>query len=234
MRCSLIILLCIIYSTGYGQRTHIMLGVGSGFSFVSKKHINGHYKPITGINAGLSLLVPLGSRFVFETGLGYEKRGFRADSSFTDRWYKDEFSAREIHHYITIPLQLSLRLKQWRENKLWIGAGLNYGFMVAAKAVYTRTFYAHGDYVNESNYSYDPKIGLIQANAKNPAAHKYINLYAFDTGLKTQITYTWKDKYVVRAFYNYSLYDASAIYSQKTGNPVLHQHNTGLTLGVIF
>ncbi len=234
----LLICLLLATATSIAQPVRVLVYAGSGLSFVSTKNTWGNYKPISNWHAGVSAVVPLPASFRFEIGLGYERRGFKNDSTREQTYrvtMREENTGYEHYHYLVIPLQLSARIWHAGKHSLYAGGGMNYGIMQTASRNQASETYINGDKMYSYAYDSKPPIGLVQKGERNGnIAKDYISLYRFDVGLKTQLSYYWKERYMARLSYNYSLYDVHASTMAQVPPQKFRQHAIGFTIGFVL
>lgn len=236
---SVFLLICSMLMPDNGAaRVRWMLSGGTGLALVSSKKLPGNSVPVASHHAHFTMLVPMSGNIVLETGIGYERRGFRRDSTMSGggpvSFYKSFFSYRSIHQYISIPFQLSGCVYRHRDNAVWIGGGMNYGMMMRAKEIRE-----YRNYINDVLYSAGkqethPPIGLLQVSRAMVRGDEYIGRFRFDVSVKLHATYVLRERYMCRLFYNYGLYDVDASMYGEKFNPAYRQHTTGISLGFIF
>lgn len=224
---NLVFLVCFT-NTALAQRVQYMLSGGSGFSFVSAKQAHGRYSPVHGVQGGVSMFVPIVKKLTLETGLTYERRGFRKDDVIhIGNKGKEINRFKEIRNYITVPLQLNYEVLTREKSKLLLGGGMNYGFLFHVRATQEQVGFHSVDMLYHSKFVYFSKIGLTSGTGG-----EYFTHYMFDSNVEFNATYLYKDRYVLRGYYNYSLYDAFA--PNWPGNAILNQHNAGMSLGIML
>lgn len=219
--------LLLLNNAVYGQGIKYMLSGGSGFSFVSAKKAHGRYSPVHGMQGGVTMFIPIVNKLTLETGLTYERRGFRKDDIIhIGKKGKEINRYKEIRNYITIPLQLNYEVLTRKNAKLLLGGGMNYGFLFHVRATQEQVGFHSVDLIFHNKFVYFSKIGLTSGTGK------YFTHYMFDSNIEFNATYLYKGRYVLRGYYNYSLYDTFA--PNWPGNPILNQHNAGMSLGIMF
>lgn len=183
-------------------------------------------------HAGAGLMVPIGKRLLFEAGLSYTKKQFRAE----ENKIQEINTAHQLNvtnafktrlHYLGVPLTLSYIFRVGTENAIHLGAGINYNFLVAASGSITSRQNMPGSATSLYEYEVPVKRGFIQTSKILAGT-----LNIFDTGLRLQTAYVWHSKLSLRFFTEYSLY---TIYLRGDRNkPDLQLWNSGLSLGYIF
>lgn len=215
------------------QGLKVALTAGGGFSYVNVKHPVGEYSSIFCPNAAARLNVPMAKgKVLFETGIGYEMKGFGSITSFLkdNRTGKNEFDSKTQYHYLKIPLLVSYRLLKKDNGTLWLGAGMDYGFMMYATVSEMRSSYTGNKLDYKRKYTYHPKSALLPSDSYLPQTNTAA-LYKFDPTVKFQLTYWWDQRYCIQLFHEYSLYDHN-IYTN--GQTVMHLQYTGMSVGFLF
>jgi hypothetical protein len=182
--------------------------------------------------AGVAMRVPLGRKFIFETGAGYTRKQFRAaenkimeaNTQYQLTIYNESKTRLD---YLSFPFTLSYIFPVSEKNTLQLGAGVSYGFLLrASQKTYSRQTAA--GYAPDE-YKYENKVpkGLIQTSKIFPGT-----LNIFDTGIKLQLSYVWHSKLMLRLSSEYSLY---TIYLREDRNkPDLQLWYSGLSIGYIL
>lgn len=182
--------------------------------------------------AGLAVRVPIRKKLIFEAGVGYTRKQFRAEENKImeiNTQYQltvyNEFKTRL--DYLNFPFTLSYIFPVSAKNSLQLGTGINYSFLLrASEKIYSRQT-AVGYAPDE--YEYERKVprGLVQTSKILPGT-----LNIFDTGIKLQLSYVWHSKLMLRLSSEYSLY---TIYLREDRNkPDLQLWYTGLSIGYIL
>lgn len=183
-------------------------------------------------HAGVSVMVPIGKKLLFEGGINYTQKQFRGEenkiieaNTLTQLTVYNESKTRL--HYLGLPFTLSYIFPVSAKSAFHLGAGINYGFLIKASG---RTFSRQstiGFPPDESEFENFVPSGLLQTSKTTPGT---INI--FDTGAKLQLSYVWHSKLILRLASEYSLY---TVYLKADRNkPDLQLWYTGLSVGYIF
>jgi len=159
-----------------------------------------------------------------ETGIGYRRKGFKGFSSVVNDDQEDQYHTQARYDYIGIPLTIAGTIKQTRNGRLWIGGGMVYSFMMRGGTDIHHDSYIDGALRGSYDYSFRPRIGLVQSKRKE------IDLFLFDTGLKFQIGYLYRKRWLLQVFHEHSLY--SFVANAHDGSS-LKQRYTGLSVGIV-
>ncbi len=236
------LLLIISYSATHAQtRWMVYAGVGTprnNFGNNSKDFYYDYYaaKGADGFyllpQAGLSLMVPIGKKLLFETGINYTRKQFRStENKVLDAYTNHQLTVYNSYKtkldYMELPFTLSYILPVSKKSAFHLGLGVNYSFLLHASGSVYSSQVTIGNSTDEYQLPVRVPIGLIQTSSTAPGT-----LNIFDTGLKLQLSYVWRSKLMVRLFHEYSLY---TIYLRGDLNkPDLQLRYTGLTLGYIL
>lgn len=206
-----------------GQPVKLIFTAGAGPSFVTSNNLNANLKPVIRPHATAGFFILLHPSIALEAGAGYEWRGFRMDSTYIEGRYREHTIERVSRHYLTLPIQLSFKVFDDKEIALWLGAGMNYGILISATGSGKRTLYFEDEEIDHYTFHYERGIEMNPNNTT-------LNLYRFDTGFKTFATLVLDDKYLLRGYYGYSLYNVQPAMFGIT----YRQHNVGLSLGIML
>lgn len=182
--------------------------------------------------AGLSLMVPVGKKLLFETGINYTRKQFRLkENKVLDAYTPHQLtvynSFKTKLDYMELPFTISYILPVSKNSTFQLGVGVNYSFLVHASGSVYSSQTTIGMPTDEYQSSVSVPIGLVQTSNTVPGT-----LNIFDTGLKLQLSYVWHSKLMVRLFHEYSLY---TLYLRgDKSKPDLQLRYTGLTLGYIL
>lgn len=227
MKSTLLFALLLLCQLAAQAQSKYGLLVGGGASFLTGKTGGIEYRASYGLSGGLLVKKTVTRRVSFESGLGYQLRRF--GQRYTNQ-YDSVSSARaeelRRYHYLAIPLQVSYAAVLRPESELWIGGGASYGFLLRAGHDLTYDNYYREKYLSTDTYEHlKLRQGLIQVSDKP------INVYSFNMSAQLHATWYWRQHYLLRAFYDYGLYDVNA---QPRNGARMHLHLAGLMLGYLF
>jgi hypothetical protein len=171
------------------------------------------------------MIVPLSEHMFIETGIGYRRKGFNGFSQLINDDQDDQYHIRARYDYLGIPLTVAGTVLQSRKSRLWIGGGMVYSFMLRGGSEVHHESFIDGKLAGAYDYVYRPRIGLTQSRRKE------IDLFVFDTGLKFQLGYLYRNRWLLQAFHEHSLY--SFVANAHDGSSLKLRY-TGLALGVVF
>lgn len=214
------------------QPSRLQVMAGAGIGFVTAHSLNATYIPVRLPLAAARYAFPLHKHVAFITGLSYGQKGFDSRSEFRSGIDDDldVYQGRTRYQFLSIPLQVSLQLRQRRHCILWLDAGMSYGFMMRARADLDVYSYRHGRLINHNVYTSRPPIGLLPRDSRIPPAvpcHP-ASLNLFNPAVTASLILACRRRYILRAFYEYHLYDASS----EPGSGSLHLHAAGLMAGL--
>jgi len=218
------------------QRIVVTAEMGTGLAYVTGKNwrSSGYTPRITG-NASASLLVPFSSKLILETGLEYAQKGFKTNMHIADADDPERsihYTATTKRNYLNIPLVVSFRVWHAPKHQMFIGGGMNFGFLMNASTEETFDYYHRNVFTGTSSVYYSARIGLVQSYDKN--GYDKIDMYLFDAGLKLQLRYVYKERYTIRLFHQLGIADPAANTLDGAGNSKLKQQYTGISVGVVF
>ncbi|XZF12600.1 outer membrane beta-barrel protein [Chitinophagaceae bacterium MMS25-I14] len=228
-----ILLLLAAAATKSTAQKSLLVEAGTGMSFVTLKHGGEDYAPRFTPHFLLSAHLPLSHVFALETGIGYTEKGFKAHSVFVndDGIYNttDVYDVKLHYYYLDVPLMLSCKVLQRKSGQLWIGAGMNYGFLLKAKQVVVDNTYREGEYLSTSSYSRYQSIGLV--SSQTDAKTGYKELYMFNPAVKLGIRYYWRSRYLIGLHYDMNLYDMT---TSNTNSYFLRLQYVAMSVGYRF
>lgn len=209
-----------------------MLTAGGGLAFATTRNLPINPEPVIVPHATFSLLFPFGKNFRLEVGVGGQRHGYKSfssrqgfDTAGRATWWTDG-AMMVSRDYLTLPLQLSGRIGHWHNNNLWIGGGITYGLLLRSYAEEQQKIFQQNQLILDTRIFQDYRIGLSQS------VRKPVDLLMFNPAVNLQATYQYSTRYVVRVFYDYSLYDANA--ARNKGASSLKTHLIGLSVGMIL
>lgn len=198
-----------------GQTTRLQLMAGISQGFVSSNGNSATYKPLSFPSAALRCMASINPRVSFVSGIGYEQKGFRSRSEILfpppNEEFADVYESQTRYEFISIPLQVGVRIVQRSALGLVLEGGMNYGFMLNAKSDWDMYSYRSGALVNHNVFVSRPRIALLPRDSRvAPAAGASGDLYLFHPAVTLAATLAVRRRYVLRAFYERNLYDASS------------------------
>ena len=211
-----------------GQSLRYQITAGTALSFISKQNIDATYTPVVLPYASLIYAAQLSAQVAIRSGVCYQQKGFNSHTKFTADNSLDIYNGRSRLHFISIPLQVYIRLHAGRRHGLWVGAGMNYGFLVKADVSIHQLNYRYGRLTNEEQYPLNTSIGLLPVSNRISSNTKYADYKLFTPAVKAEIACELRSRYVLSAYYEYNLYDISMYAAEG----ILHLHTAGLTLGI--
>ncbi len=209
----------------------LVLSGGLNYSDVYVKNAPGDYTATYTPNVGMRLVVPIVPKLIMETGLEYEMKGFKSDATYLNdkKTGKNIYISRTQYHYARVPLLLSFQVYKKDKGTVWLGGGIDYGFMVYANVSETWKAYTGNNLDFTRKYTYQPKATLVPSESIVPLSSP-ASLYMFDPAVKLQLTYWWDERYSVRLFHSYSLYD----HNITQGKTIMHLNTTGISIGMFL
>lgn len=221
-----LIILCYLPAfAAQAQKKTFSFSAGMGLSYVSKKKINSDYSPAPGMNISASLMIPVSDKIFVETGIGYRRKGFKGYSVLVSDDQSDHFHTHARYDYLSIPLAVAYTIRKTQKSRLWIGGGMNYSFLLQGRTDIHQDSY-HNDWLMGSyDYSFKPRIGLVQSKRKE------IALFLFDAGLKLQVGYLYRNRWLLQVFHEHSLY--SFVANAHDGSSLKLRY-TGISVGIVF
>jgi hypothetical protein len=171
------------------------------------------------------MTVPLSKNIFIETGPGYRRKGFKGFSQLINDDQTDQYRTQSRYDYLSIPLTLNGTVFRTKHSRVDAGGGMVYGFMLQGGSELHHDSYINGHLVGAYDYSYHPRIGLVQSRRKD------IDLYLFDTGLRFQVSYLYRNRWLLQLFHEHSLY--SFVANAHDGSSLKLRY-TGLAVGVVF
>jgi hypothetical protein len=206
--------------------------VGMAASYVTKKYTGTKYHPRALPNAGAYVLIPVGQRLALRTGALYQQKGWhstRAQNVITDQ-LDLQFRSKVTLHEVAIPMQLSYQTQERNQLQYAFSGGMSYGFLIAAEQVDEVDVYYDGRLDYTSSHSWTPTTGLFPDNSrlKKGDGTRY---FMFNAALRIDAGVRWKNKYVLKAFWEQGLNNISAVDQDPASIKVGY---CGLQLGVVM
>jgi len=84
---------------------------------------------ILGVNAGVSVNIPVAAGWNFRTGLDFNIKGGKAEGKYGTTSTESPFSGATTYTYINVPLSM----QYWLNDKFYLEAGPDIGYMMSAK-----------------------------------------------------------------------------------------------------
>ena len=214
------------------QPMRFQLLAGGALSFTPDGAPNASYTPAVVPHAAFCFSAPLGRRIVFKTGLNYQQKGSNRRSLLADDADVDVYHVKGRYHFLSIPLMLSVKALERGNWALWAGGGFDYGFLLSARHDVVMESYRYAVFRYRREYSFQSTIGLFPADSRLPQqSANYASLYRFNPAVNVEAALVYRHRYIVRAFYEYNLYDVSMAPAYSSPQ---HMHVAGLSLGIGF
>lgn len=235
----LILALCFLQPATAGARLAWLVHGGAGMAYgsVNSRIDKGDARyrvdisPRITPNAGISALIPFSSRLSLEPGLIYSRKGFRGIDEFTVYYTNHTrqilFDTRYTLHYLSIPIQLNYTLLQQRNHTLLLGGGMNYAFLLSGGNDYFTRQSAQGDVYEDWFRGNKVFKGLMQTKNTYEGT-----MSVFDAGIRLQLSYVFRSRFVLRLFHEQSLY--SVYLKEPEGRPAVRLRYTGFSLGILL
>jgi hypothetical protein len=208
---------------------------GPSISFASKERNSSIYGYKLGLHGGINTFIPFNDKIALKTGAIYQLKRI---SSKGEGINKDTasihytFQSNSSYHLISVPLQLAVNIGDNPQGFWRIAAGMNYGFMVAAKKDITFQTYEDNELVRDNKLSFRPIIGSEQSSSRTGLpAQEGTPVRFFIPALRFDITYHWQERILLSAYYEYDLEDVRV---RTVGNSTARLHSTGVSFGVLF
>jgi hypothetical protein len=213
------------------QSSRLEILAGSNVSWLPSNTANTMYQPSFGPLVGVRYDFSIGQNVSLITGLSYVQKGFQSRSELRSELddESDLYEGKTRYHFLSIPLRLSLKLKNQKHYELRIEGGMSYEFLLYAKTDLEIYTYQHGRLIDQSAFYFSTPIALIPPDNRLSTITplQYGSLFLFHPATAVSLNFAWKKRYVLRAFYEYHLYDMSGVQSEGAS----HLHAAGLTIG---
>jgi len=229
LRTLLITLLLQASDRSIGQQLPLQFAAGGGISRVTHRGIMGSYSPAPSLNAGAWYVAPFPGTVSFKTGITYGMKAYRSRLELRDSItiYVDQGTTRL--HYLSVPLLITVQLWQRQAHAVSFSGGMSYGFLLKARSKIDQEVYVDGRLSRRQDHTIDHKISLLPPLDILPAGQGHASLYRFQPSVNGELLYTFRKRYIIRAFYEYNLYDATI--NQVTGG-AMNLHMAGLSVGI--
>lgn len=209
-------------------RTRIYSAGGIGIAFPQAKKGDMLYRPFFAPHVSTMVSIPLSKKLSFETGSVYTIKGFN------NRFFMDygkeqvEFRGKTRFHYLSVPVLLSYNCFKTKNSKVWLGAGMNYGFFIWG--LERSKVLVYDNYRLASSYSQTLPVKGAFSNSRYINSPNTKNVQIVDVMLRLQINCIWKDKFIMGVFHDHSLQD---IDGKKLSDAysIVKLRYTGLTFG---
>lgn len=214
------------------QKVDFVAEAGVGLAYVNAKNVTGiKYASKPAANVSFSIVATISKSINFETGLQYVQKGYDSKKQVVaqdDATRKSVYDIKAVRDYVSVPLVVSFKVLDRPDSKLWVGAGMSYGFLARSKNAVTVDYYKNDKQYHTSQYDTHPKVGFVQSYGDGSHA---IDIYGFDPALRFQVRYIWHSQYTFRLFHEMSLQDADA---HTKANGTQKMQYTGVSIGYTF
>lgn len=198
------------------------ISIGSAVSYADAKNTE-KYLPVVQPNASLSFHVPVTNSVSLQTGVMYSIRGYNTVQKETFEQDKSYYLTQYRMQYLSVPLMLSVKTINTQKLQVFADGGMHYNFFLAGSMRYDYENYKNNELVENSGANYRIK-GWFTPSKYSPTRNSY-DMNALDIALKLQMRFTYKDRYSLTVYHEYSLYDvrsnpdnaASSVKAQYTG-----------------
>ena len=208
---------------------------GPSFSFVSKEHTSATYGHKFGLHGGINAFIPFNNKVAFKTGAVYQLKrvGSKGDGVNRDTaGIHYTFQSNSSYHTISVPIQLAVNIGDNPQGFWRVAAGMNYGFIIAAKKVMTFQTYEDNELVRDNKVSFKPVIGSERSGSRpGLPGQEGTPVKFFVPALRFDVTYHWQERILLSAFYEYDLEDVRV---RTVENSKARFHSTGVSFGVLF
>lgn len=206
--------------------------MGGGLVTVSSKNINERFEPFVSPYVSAGLYIPILKNTLLQTGLEYEQKGFNGELQGYIDMATDRFTSKRRYHYLTVPLIVSYNAFKTKHSKIWLGAGMNYGFFL--KGTVRNISYEYDNNQMLSRKVYTAKVGSIWTTSQFLASTAHADqVYKMDVMTRLQLRYELRDKYSISLFYDRSLYDVHAWPVGDVGSSI-KSHYLGMAAAIEF
>lgn len=213
-----------------GQRPSLQLLAGMGINGVRSQPSSVRYSTLVLPRLSAGLRIPLTRRVAILTGADLQQKGFRSSQHVDEDEPGDYMVIDGTLRYsqLHIPLQVSIDvLPRGRSFGLELAAGMSYGFMMNARGRSQWNHYRKDRFVRSDEYRTEPRIALLPYdNRITVSPGVYGALYIFNPALAASLTLRAKDRFLLQAYAEYNLYDASSVSVTR-----LNLYTVGLALG---
>lgn len=227
---SLVIPALLLIAAESKAQVKLLASGGIGISYNSTRNIDIKYEPIATPHVAANLVIPIIRNLEVETGLEYAEKGNNNKSVVIVEQKRDEYFGKRRYHYLTVPLTASYCVYKKGSEKLWLGAGMNYGFFFKGDAKYIITSYENGKSISKAETSFPVKSIWTKSSLLSASAEKD-DVYKLDVMVRLQLRYCLSDKYFVMLFHDHSLYDINVNPLQGPSSAVKGRF-TGISLGI--
>ena len=218
----------------FAQERHITIQPAGGVavSYIQTKNTEVKFSPRILPHFGVSVLIPVEGRFSVRTGIGYEQKGWRAYSAYTDTALfttSNEFISTIKLHAIVIPLHLCYTTGREKPLQYTVSGGMNYSFFAKAEEKTVINTYHRERFVQTQTLFWNPYIALIPDDSRLKKTYDGTAYYLFSAAFRAEAGVSLRKRYALQAFWEYTLTDISAV----PGNAApLHLGYCGLSLGI--
>lgn len=182
--------------------------------------------------AGIAWIHPIKGRFSIEAGVNYTRKTFRTKQNLhfivNNHTREVLFDTRHKLGYLGFPLLLSYTVLSTAHSQWNLSAGMQYSFLLQGKTDVYSIQSTQGQDPDEYYFN-NNKLRKALLQTKN-TANGTANI--FDTAIKLQLGYTWRNRIAVRMYHEQSLY---SIYLKEPGKNIsVKLGHTGLGIGVLL
>ena len=199
---------------------------------MTHRGVEGKYSPAPMMQAGAWYVAPFPGPVSIKTGIAYSRKGYTMQTEFRhDSSVISIYESRTAFHYLHIPLMITVRLWEMGKQAVSAGGGMSYGFLMKAHTNMEQRVYENGELFYTQKYPINHRVAFLPPDDLPPAGLGSANFYQFQPAVNAEVLFTMRDRYILRAFYEYHLYDATI--NQVTGG-ALNLHAAGLSIGIGF
>lgn len=217
----------VLFSFAANAQVSLIAEAGGGLSYVYNKGVRSAFVPVLNSNAGLVLNVPVTSKIGLRAGIGYSQQGYKTSYVNAYDSLKFEYLTHTFMHFLSVPFLVSYRAMNNEKHSLWIDGGMNYNFFIAGHSDYEYNIYTNDKIVNQAVFTHN--IVGRYGPSKYGATENSYDVNGLDVAVKLQLRYTWQDKYIVKVFYEHSLYDFRP--NPDEINSTLKMRSAGISFG---
>ena len=204
---------------------------GIGMAYTRATNTDVAYTPILTPHLSSIMSVPLSGKITLETGGLYAIKGFNNRIIHFSDNEKVILNSKSRFHYISIPIVINYNFYKSNNAKIWLGAGMSYGFFIGGTEKAKVSKYENGHLMSSLEQTKPVTGTLSNSTFLKDQGGKRVQL--LDVMFRAQMNYVWKDKYIVGIFHDHSLQDIDAkMFSDANSN--LKLRYTGIALGFIL